>query len=381
MKNNKSKICFVVSSVLTSKFFLRFHIDKLAKNYDVYLVGNFSDDDIDDISYFKTKGIKSIPIERKINIYKDLIALRLLVLYFKEMDFDVIHSLTPKAGLLSSVAGKFVGVKNRIHIFTGQVWHTKKGFYKILLKNMDRIIVLFNTHILVDSKAQQEYLINNNIVCKRKSHVLGKGSVSGVDLTRFKQNDVLKEYFRKELNIEKNDIVFLYLGRINEDKGIFDLANAFKNLLEDVNNIFLLIVGYDEDNYIERIKEIVNNPKKIYYYGASDKPEKIINVGDIFCLPSYREGFGTSIIEASASKLAVICSSTYGLKDAIIEDKTGLRHQVGDDISLYEKMKFFIDNPFLIKTFGENGFEYVKNFFSADTITEHWLQFYAKILK
>ena len=380
MKSNNNKICFVVSSVLTAKFFLRFHIEKLSENYDVYLVGNFSDEDIKSISYFKVKGIKSIPIERKINIIKDLKALKLLTSYYKEMQFDAIHSLAPKAGLISSIAGKLAGIKNRVHIFTGQVWHTKTGVFRILLKNMDRIIVLFNTHILVDSKAQQEYLITNKIVSAKKSYVLGKGSISGVDLTRFKQNIKLKNNFRKELNITENDVVFLFLGRINKDKGIYDLAKAFNRLLEKTNNVFLLIVGYDEDNHIERISNIVNNPKKMHYYGSTDKPEDIMNAGDVFCLPSYREGFGTSVIEASATKLAVICSNTYGLRDAIIENKTGVRHQVGDELDLFKQMKMLVNTTSLIKTYGGNGFEYVMNNFSADTISEHWLHFYDKII-
>ena len=153
----KKKICFVVSSVLTAKFFLRFHIEKLSAEYDIYLVGNFSEADIESISYFKLTGVKSIAIHREINILKDLIAVKDFVVYIKQMKFDAIHSLAPKAGLIAAIAGKVTNTHNRIHIFTGQVWHTKKGIFKFFLKQLDKLIVLLNTKVLVDSISQWEY--------------------------------------------------------------------------------------------------------------------------------------------------------------------------------------------------------------------------------
>jgi glycosyltransferase involved in cell wall biosynthesis len=379
MKSNRKKICFVVSSVLTAKFFLRYHIDKLSENYDVFLVGNFSLEDINSISYFKLTGIKTIKIERKINIFKDIKAVKELTKYYKEMKFEAIHSLAPKAGLISSISGKLAGIKNRIHIFTGQVWHTKKGIFRFLLKTLDKTIVLFNTHILIDSKAQKEYLINQHVLNDGNSYVLGNGSISGVDLNRFHPNDKLKIKLKKELFIQKDHIVFMFMGRINKDKGIYDLANAFKKLLSEFDNVFLLIVGYDEDNYINEIEKIIQSSKKILFYGSTDKPEDIINAGDVFCLPSYREGFGTSIIEASSCKLAILCSDTYGLKDTIIDNQTGYRHQVNNVNDIYNKMILYMKNPENIKKFGDKGFKYVKSNFTADIISKEWVNFYNKL--
>ncbi len=376
---HKKKICFIVSSILTAKFFLRHHIEKLSSQYEVYLVGNFTQSEMDSVKYFKLKGIKSIPIKRKISIIEDLRATVILFNYYKEMKFDAVHSLAPKAGLISSIAGKLAGIKNRIHIFTGQVWHTKKGVFKFLLKLLDKIIVFLNNHILVDGYSQKQYLLQNSIINKKKGIVLGKGSISGVDLNRFYRDQDKRLAFRKQLQIDENDIVFLFLGRINKDKGIVDLMKAFNLLLKKMDNVFLLIVGYDENNLIRQLPELIENTNRYKYFGSTDKPEDIMNAGDVFVLPSYREGFGTSVIEASATELAIICSDTYGLKDAILENKTGFRHKVGDITSLYNKMFELASNPELITEFGREGLLFIKNNFDAEIVSDNWCKFYESL--
>ncbi len=376
----KKKICFVVSSILTARFFLEHHIKILATKYDIYLVGNFSEEDKRSISHFNLKEIESVKIERKINLIKDLKSVISLASYFKKKQFDAIHSLAPKAGLISAISGKIVGTKNRIHIFTGQVWHTKKGIFKVILKQLDKLIVLLTTKTLVDSHSQREYLINEGIINYKNSIVLGNGSISGVNLEKFYPNLNMKKQLREELNIPKDVIVYLFMGRINKDKGIFDLANAFKKVLRTNKNIFLLIVGYDEGDCIDEVTRIISSKNHFKYFGSTREPQKIIQIGDVFCLPSYREGFGTSIIEASSCGLGVICSDTYGLRDTIIDNKTGLRYKTGNVQELTKKMQTLSSNIDLVRYFGEKGIDYVVTSFSASFVSNEWLKFYSNLL-
>jgi glycosyltransferase involved in cell wall biosynthesis len=372
------KICFIVSSPSTVKAFLVNHIKALALYYEVYLVANFENENENE-NIFKElplNGIKDIRIPRDIKLLQDLKALLALRLYFKAMQFDAVHTVTPKAGLLGVTAARLGGVKKRFHIFTGQVWHTKKGIFKSFLMFLDRIIVKNATHILVDGESQRQFLIQNKVVGPNNSFVLGKGSISGVDLDRFVSNPEMKEVVRKELGFNHNDVVYMFLGRMNTDKGVIELAEAFNNLRNNYPNVRLLLVGVDEENLSTMIRHKITHNNAAVLYGATSTPEKLLQACDIFCLPSHREGFGTSVIEASLLAKPVICSDTYGLMETIIDNKTGLRHKVGDTISLYVQMEKLVNDSQLRDSLGMAGRKYVHENFSARTISEKWLEFY-----
>lgn len=378
----KPKICFVVSTLLTVKAFLCDHIKLLSQEYDIYIVANFKNGETQELQDLNIKEFKYIPIHREISIKYDIKSLLLLRYYFCKHKFDAIHSITPKAGLLTALAGKFSPINIRIHIFTGQIWHTKNGIKKMGLMFLDRFISRLNTHILVDSEPQRQYLINNKIIKSNSSFVIGKGSISGVNLERFTPNSSIREIKREELGISTNCIVYIFLGRLNRDKGILDLFQAFNMLLRDTTSVHLLLVGIDEENIIQEVAKFkeIKEKHNFTYYGPSSKPEEILQAGDVFCLPSYREGFGTSVIEASCLKLPCICSDTYGLMDTIIDGNTGLRHKVGDSRELYKQMKVLSLSSELRKKMGENGRKYVLQNFAGSTISLKWLEFYNKII-
>ncbi len=359
-------------------FFFRNHFKVLSEEFEVYLVGNFSEEDVFSFSEYSIANICSISIYRKINLIHDLLAIVKLYKYFVKMDFDTIHSISPKAGLLSSIAGRLAGIKIRIHIFTGQIWASKKGIYRVFLKMFDKLIVINSTHILVDGRSQREFLINERVI-SNNSLILGNGSISGVDIRRFKSDSRLRKELRKELHIAEDTVLVLFLGRIKMDKGILDLVNAFKRLMEEKSDVFLLIVGYDEENMVSNISLLLKGHDRFFYYGPTSKPESILPAADIFCLPSYREGFGTSILEASCCKLPVICSDIYGLSDSVIDGTTGLKYEVRNATSLYKQLLKLVLNAELRKSLGENGHDYVVNNFSSDIISIEWLKFYRSL--
>lgn len=375
------KICIIVTSPLIVNFFLRNHIQVLSNEFEVYLICNHKEEDLLALNELNLTKIFNIPIARNINIFKDIKALKQIYWCFKTNRFDAIHSVSPKAGLLSSISGSMAGIKNRIHIFTGQVWASKKGLYRYFLKFFDKVIVKFSTVILVDGNSQREFLIKEKIVTSNNSTILGKGSISGVDVKRFKPDSKLRSELRIKLDIPKSTVVFLFLGRIKKDKGIIDLVDAFIKLSAEKRDIFLLIVGYDEENLIEEIISRLSPEFRFNYFGSTRFPENVLPAADVFCLPSYREGFGTSIIEASSCNLPIICSDTYGLSDAIVDGKTGLKHSVGDINGLYNQMLRLYDNKKLRQTLGINGCNFVHTNFSSDAISKEWLNFYLNIFK
>ena len=168
----KRKIAFVVAIPMTATAFLMDHIAALQALYEVHLICNFPDEDSK--SSFEEKGIicHYAPILRNINLigdFKGLLALRKL---FRKEKFDSVHSVTPKAGLLTACGGWLARVPHRVHIFTGQVWATRKGVMRMLLKMMDKIIALLDTNLLVDGEGQRQYLIKNGISRRRIARFL-----------------------------------------------------------------------------------------------------------------------------------------------------------------------------------------------------------------
>ena len=375
----RKKICFVVPSIGTARVFLKNHIEELSVYFDIYLVTNVLEEEMIYLSNVPIQEIKHVKITRRISLINDLRTLLHLCSYFKAMRFDAVHTLTPKVGLLGILASRLVNVSNRIHIFTGQVWHTKKGVYKYFLMFLDRFTVWNSTHILVDGQSQRQFLIKNRIVLESNSFVLGKGSISGVDTNRFIPNAIIKKEVRDELGINENEVVFMFLGRMNTDKGINELAEAFNSLRNKHANVRLLLVGGDEENMTPVVKQKIKDSESVIFYGVTPVPERLIQACDIFCMPSYREGFNVSVIEASLLEKAVICSDTYGLMESIIENKTGLRHKVADVDSLYMAMEKLFYDKNLTESLGQGGREYVLENFSAKTISEKWVEFYLKM--
>lgn len=377
----KNKICFVVSVYATINAFMKNHIKVLATEFDVSLVGNLSEDEIKEALHLGFSSCKSIPLKRNINIISDIVSVFQLIRYFRKERFYSIHSITPKAGLLCALSSYIARIPNRIHIFTGQVWATKNGVGRCIFRNLDKLIVFLNNKILVDGESQRLFLTENGVLKKDQGEVLGCGSISGVDTDRFTPNPEVRLNLRKEIGIPDGFVVYSFLGRLNIDKGIPELFKAFSELVIDHSNVFLLIIGVDEQSMLSILKDYprIIEGVNFCFYGFSKEPENILQASDIFCLPSHREGFGSSVIEASCLEIPVICSDAYGLRDAFIENKTGLKHGVGDHSELKNKMEFFLLNPSRILEMGANGRKNVLTNFSSSYVSECWLNYYKSL--
>ena len=374
----KEKIALIVATPMSFNVFYKNHINFLKEIYDVTLIANFNLDHctIEDIRKIH------IDIERKPSLAQDIKALFQLVNIFKQEKFNLVHSTTPKAGLLTQIAARLVGIKIRLHTFTGQVWATKKGVKREVLKWIDRIISYLSTHLLVDSQSQKDVLENEKIVPRNKVKVLGLGSICGVDLNKFRPIDAeINKHARNDLGIANQDFLFLYVGRLNKEKGILDLVDAFELVHAKFNKAKLLLVGKDEENLVDAIRQHRLFGSFIFYKGFTHSPEVYMAMADIFCLPSYREGFGSVIIEAAACGTPSIGTNIYGLTDAIEDGKSGLLCEVGNPLDLSKKMISFLDNDILRKNCSEFGLQRVNNNFDTVLISQYLVEYYEDILK
>jgi len=355
--HSKREMMAVVTTVpIQVRFFLVNHIINFHERYDVTIVSNlFKQSNI--LNIFPKDIIKHhVPFLREISIFADIKTLIQLTYFFYRKKFKIVYSISPKGGLLSMVAAWFVNVPIRIHTFTGQVWVTRKGLMKLVLKLMDRITATLATLVIVDSSSQRDFLIDHRIVTEGKSHVLGDGSISGVDVDRFSYNASVRKMLRENLKVSDSKIIFLFIGRLKKDKGVFELALAFASISKGKDDLALWFVGPDEDNIQDEIKSItLNCNSSILFVPYTERPENYMIAADIICLPSYREGFGSTIIEAAACGLPAIGTRIYGITDAIVDGETGILVEKGDVDALASAMFSLAKDPSLRKNMGESA--------------------------
>lgn len=376
----KKKICFVVATPLGANSFLKDHIVALNNDYDVYLATNIHS--VGDPSLLKVVDVFHFDLLRNISIRDDIKAVWRLYRYFKRMNFDAVHSVTPKAGFVTALAAWLARIPHRIHIFTGQVWATRNGAMRCLLKSIDRIIASLDNHILVDGESQRQYIIKNHIVSAEKSKVLGAGSICGVNTEKFNPSVEIRTRMRKHYKFDENKVVFAFMGRLNREKGIFELYDAFNNIALNHPEAVLACWGRDEGNCLTELSKYANikESKNFFFYGYSSKPGIDLQASDVFVMPSYREGFGSSVIEASCLGIPVICSDAYGIKDAMEEGVTGLHCKVADTQSLQVAMETLLNNKELREQLGANGRKMVFEKFKGDVITAEWVKYYHQML-
>lgn len=375
----KKKLCIVTASEMTVRAFLLDHLFAMQDKFDLFLITNAVSTDI--LAEYGIRGhVIPLRIERKIALWRDTLALFRLVQIFLHYRFDLVHSVTPKAGLLSMVAGCLARIPVRVHTFTGQVWATRNGVGRWLLKSMDRLLSVCATHLLVDSFSQQEFLVEEGVVFPSKARVLAHGSISGVDVARFRPDSVSRLRIRNELGISDASTVFLFVGRLNRDKGVLDLAVAFARLCGVNQRLHLMLVGPDEEGVRSAIIALCAEcEKNIHFFGHTDFPEQYMAASDVLCLPSYREGFGSVVIEAAAVGLPAIGSRIYGITDAIEAGVSGLLHDAGDTGQLVEKMRQLAMDAAMRKKMGRDAQDRARRIYSKEVVVSAQLDFYRQL--
>lgn len=331
------------------------------------------------------QGISFHPLDiaREISPIRDITSLFSLFLFLKRNRFSIVHSFNPKSGLLCSIAAKLAGAPVRLHTYTGQVWVTLTGFKKMLAKNSDKVIGILNSKCYCDSFSQKEFLVKEGVILLEKLTVLAGGSLSGVDLKRFNRARFQEEElvdFRKQLNLSSKDFVLLFVGRITRDKGIKELIAAYQILKVQYSNIKLLVVGPEEADATEFLKgfdkEVFSG---IRFEGYKVEPEKYMAISDLFVLPSYREGFGSVIIQANAMGLTSVGTNIPGLRDAIVDQCTGVLVQERNIDELVRAIGILFENEDLRQKLSDQAISRVCDF-SSEKLNVAILNEYNKLV-
>ena len=374
------RILFVVTTPLTANVFLLNHFQALSNYCTVFLCLNKNlHESIPELEQYVE--VIHVGFQRKISLYNDLKTLFGLFFVVKRIKPIVIHSVTPKAGLIGMFAGLLSRVPFRWHTFTGQVWVTRKFISRAILKFFDKCIAYFATQIFTDSESQRQLLVKENIVLIDKISVLGFGSIAGVNIDRFYKNDEIRFECRGNLAVKNDACVFLFVGRLARDKGIFDLIHAFTLVSQKIENVELWVVGPDEEGLQSQLEELaLLNKLLIRFIGASVVPENYMMSADVFVLPSYREGFGSVIIEAASCCIPSIAYRIDGVVDAIEDGVTGELIDLRNVEALAQSMISFAENSGKRIEMGKNARERVVKHFRSEEITKAWLDQYKSVL-
>lgn len=377
--NKKITLAIIATTPLTLKFFFSLIISKLHKKYNIVILTNTSKHPNLLIDFPKNVKIINIKIKREISFFSDIYSFLEILNYLRKENVSIVYSITPKGGFLGIVAAKILNIPVRIHNYTGQVWVTKKGIFRYILKKLDKLIYLLSTKVLVDSNSQRDFLIKSRVIGKSKSNVIGNGSISGVNIKLFSPNTRIRSEIRNLLGIKKNTIVFAFIGRLNIDKGIIDLIKAYSKVTSKVNNTYLLVIGPNEMAH-KNLKQFANSDSRnlIKILPFTSSPERYLPAIDICCLPSHREGFGSVIIEAGSCEVPSIGTNIYGLKDSIEDGKTGFLVKVKNIDDLAKNMILLAKNNDLRKKMGKAARKRVMERFDQRVVLKKLLNFIDK---
>ncbi|MBY0579476.1 MAG: glycosyltransferase family 4 protein [Burkholderiales bacterium] len=377
-----------IARIATVPFFLYNHLRvqiaaTVAAGHEVVLVSSGGEES----EWLKAiPGVKfrEIDIPRKISPLRDLKALWQLFLFFRQEKFDIVHSTTPKAGMLCAIAGFLARTPIRLHTFTGQAWVELHGLVRTLAKAGDWVTARLDTFCYADSASQVDFIATEGIICKEKILVIGSGSLSGVDLNRFdpaKWADSRATTFT-ELGIPEGYKVITFIGRLTRDKGIEELVAAFRVLRNAELKCILLLIGPGEmqDGSLSNSARAMIDPD-IRHIGYSHEPERYLAVTDIFCLPSYREGFGNVAIEAAAMGVPTVGTDIVGLRDAVVQGETGILVQPKDDSALAHALKKLLVDENLRKSMGMVARARAVREFSSDKVNAAVLSEYERLYR
>jgi glycosyltransferase involved in cell wall biosynthesis len=332
------------------------------------------------------EGIRTISVDmnRRISPIKDIISLFNLYKVLKKEKTIIVHSITPKAGLLSMLAAKMARVPIRIHTFTGLIFPTRKGFMQKLLINMDRLLCWAATNVYPEGEGVKRDLIRYKIT-KKPLKVLANGNVNGIDTSFFSPDQIANEQqvkLKEELNISASDFVFVFVGRLVKDKGINELVYAFSNFNDQ--NVKLLLVGpfeQDLDPLLPKTLDEINSNENIIYAGWQSDVRQFFAIADALVFPSYREGFPNVVMQAGAMGLPSIVTDINGCNEIIIDKENGVIIPPKDENKLHEAMQFFLDNPEDVERMANNSRKMIIDRFEQQVVWDALLEEYRRLEK
>ncbi len=373
------KIVRSVTASRSSGFYTPIVKDLQSKGFEVISLSS-PGPELDEL---RDMGVKIITVamERHISLSRDIKALFQIIKVLRREKPYLVHSMTPKAGMLCMVAAWICRVPRRVHTFTGLIWPTATGIKRKILMTTDWLTCACATHIIPEGKGIMNDLQNH--ITKKPMKVLGYGNIKGVDMERFSKRPDIVEASK---SIRKDGVfTFFFVGRVVGDKGINEMVEAFLRLVKEMSNVRLLLVGQFEEK-LDPVKDItrerINTIPEIQYAGPQfgDDLLAYYAASDCFVFPSYREGFPNTVLEAGAMGLPSIVTDINGSREIVENGKNGIIIPPKDVDALYEAMKYVVENKDAFNRMTEVSRPMIESRFEQSYVRKCLLDFYDEIM-
>lgn len=360
------KVCFVTTISLTLKTFVLDFAKTMHEtgDFEIHFICDY------DAAFEKKlpEYIHYKPISMKRGISFDgMKAIYEMYQYFKKERFDLVQYSTPNASCYAAIAAKMAGIPSRLYCQWGIAYVGFKGLKRKIFRQIEKVVCLCSTKVEPDSFGNLHFSHDEGLYPASKSCVIWNGSASGVNLQKFDISckDGWGEEIRSRYSVPQDAIVIVFVGRITRDKGINELFESVRKLMELRNDVYLLLVGGLEINESvnPELYQWSKMERRVIYSGYTTEVEKYLAASDIYVLPSYREGFGSAVVEAEAMGVPVIVSDIPGPTDAMKDGLTGLITPKADAQKLYEKLLFLCEDRDLCEEFGNQGVLFARNSF------------------
>ena len=348
----------------------------LAEHFAVSIISS-SDKELKQVEITEKVPTYAVAMQRGISPFNDLVSLFKMIKQLRKLKPEIVHSYTPKAGLITMLAGFICRVPIRVHTFTGLIFPTSTGIKKKILIWMDRLICACSTIIIPEGNGVKQDLINYGIT-KKELNVIGHGNIAGVNTDYFNRDVVVNEgtdsKLRIQLNLPQDAFLFCFVGRFTQDKGFSELIAAFNKLPEKAH---LVLVG-EMDKRIPLPPDTIKSLKqhsRIHNLGWQNDIRPALTISDVLVLPSYREGFPNTPLQAGAMQLPCIVSDINGCNEIITLNVNGWLVQPKDCDSLFNAMLKSMNTDNLVEL-GNNARANIEHSFEKSAHWQNMLGFY-----
>lgn len=383
----KPKLIRITTVPVSMNIILKGQLSFMNQYFEVIGVTGYDEKHYEDV--LKREQIQMEPIEmaRTISPIKDLVSLWNLYLFLKKEKPEIVHTHTPKAGLLGMIAAYFAGVPTRMHTVAGMPWVELNGIKKWVVGWTEKITFACAHKVYPNSYGLKKIIDDNNFCSPKKLKVIANGASNGVNTSFFDPNNSSlesREKLRQKHHIS-DEIVFCFVGRIAKEKGIQELINSFEKLQKSpsTSKIKLVLIGTFEKHYGllgEALEKSITSNPDILALGRFDDVRPFYLMSDVFAFPSYREGFPNALMEAGAMALPSIATDINGCNEIISDGHNGIMIQPKNEEQLYQAMKKLIDKKELRISLAANARKIIVDKFRREIIWESLLDEYKMLL-